>query len=50
MFGKFNYSGWLSVHLFDLMTVETMFPDTYENFNAIFSTFQKSKPIFSDGS
>ena len=33
IFDKFNYSWWLGVHLFDLMTVETMFPDIYENFN-----------------
>ena len=43
---KFNYSWWWSVHLFDLMTVETMFPDIYENFKGFF-TFQKWKNQFS---
>ena len=37
----------LGVHLFDLMTVETMFPDIYENFNKGFFTFQKSENQFS---
>ena len=46
-FDKFNYSRWLSVDLFDLMTVETMFPDIYENFNKGFFTFQKSENKFS---
>ena len=43
IFDKFNNSRWLNVHLFDLMTVETMFPDIYENFNKGFFTFQKSE-------
>ena len=47
IFDKFNYSWWLSVHLFDLMTVETMSPDIYENFNEGFFTFQKSENQFS---
>ena len=47
IFHKFNFSRWLSVHLFDLMTVETMFLDIYENFNKGFATFQKSENQFS---
>ena len=47
IFHKFNFSRWLSVHLFDLMTVETMFLDIYENFNKGFVTFQKSENQFS---
>ena len=47
IFDKFNYSRWLSVHLFDLMTVETMFPDIYENFDKGFFTSQKSENRFS---
>ena len=46
-FDNFNYSGWIRVHLFDLMTVETMFADIYENFNKGFFTFQKSENQFS---
>ena len=46
-FDNFNYSRWIRVHLFDLMTVETMFPDIYENFNKGFFTFQKSENQFS---
>ena len=47
IFDKFKYSRWLSVHLFDLMAVETMFPDIYENFNKVFFTFQKLEKQFS---
>ena len=47
IFNKFNYSWWLRVHLFDLMTIETMFPYIYENFNKGFFTFQKSENQFS---
>ena len=47
IFDKFNYSQWLSVHLFDSMTVETMFRDIYENFNKGFFDFQKSENQFS---
>ena len=46
IFNKFNYSRWLSVHLFDLMTVETMFPYIYENVNKGLSTFQKLENQF----
>ena len=37
----------LSVHLFDLITYETMFPDIYEKFNNELFTFQKSENQFS---
>ena len=47
IFDKFNYSRWLSVNLFELMTVETMFSDIYENFNKGFFNFQKSENQFS---
>ena len=47
IFDKFKYSRWLSVHLFDLMAVETMFPDIYENFNKVFFTFQKLEKQYS---
>ena len=47
IFEKFNYSQWLSVHLFELMTVETIFPDIYENFNKGFFTFRKLENQFS---
>ena len=47
IYDKYNYSRWLSVHLFDLMTLETMYPDVYENLrNGCFS-FQKTNRKFS---
>ena len=47
IFDEFNHSRCLSVHLFDLTTVEAIFPDIYENFNKGFFTFQKSDNQFS---
>ena len=47
IFGKIHYARWLLIHLFDLMTLEDMFPDIYENFAAGFFSFQKSDNQFS---
>ena len=47
IFDKFNYARWLSVHRFDIMTLETMFPDVDENLAKGFFSFQKSNNRFS---
>ena len=47
IFDKVHYSRWLSVHIFDLMTMEIKFPDVYENMVGGCFSFQKSSREFS---
>ena len=44
---KYNYAHWLSVHIFDLMTMKVKHPDIYENLKKGFFSFQKSTREFS---
>ena len=44
---KYNYARWLSVHIFDLMTMKVKHPDIYENLKKGFFSFQKSTREFS---
>ena len=43
----YNYACWLSVHLFDLLSLENNLPDIYQNFKDGHFSFQKSNPEFS---
>ena len=44
---KYNYARWLSVHIFDLMTMKVKHPDIYENLKKGYFSFQKSTHEFS---
>ena len=43
----YNYSRWLTVHLFDLVNLEQQHPDVYENFCKGYFSFNKSCSEFS---
>ena len=43
----YNYACWLSVHLFDLLSLENSLPDIYQNFKDGHFSFQKSSREFS---
>ena len=43
----YNYARWLSVHLFDLLSLENSLPDIYQNFKDGHFSFQKSNREFS---
>ena len=43
----YNYTRWLTVHLFDLVNLEKQHPDVYENFSKGYFTFNKSCSEFS---
>ena len=43
----YNYARWLSVHFFDLLSVENSLPDTYQNFKDRHFSFQKLNREFS---
>ena len=43
----YNYARWLSVHFFDLLSVENSLPDTYQNFKDRHFSFQKPNREFS---
>ena len=47
VFDKINYSRWLSVHIFDLMIMETKHPEVFKAFEKGFFSFQKSGNEFS---
>ena len=42
----YNYARWLSVHFFDLLSVENSLPDTYQNFKDRHFSFQKPNREF----
>ena len=43
----YNYSRWVTVHLFDLVNLEQQHPDVYENFCKGYFSFKKSCSEFS---
>ena len=42
----YDYARWLSVHFFDLLSVENSLPDTYQNFKDRHFSFQKPNREF----
>ena len=44
---RYNYARWLSVHLFDLMTMEVRYPDVYDSMVSGCFSFQKTNHEFS---
>ena len=42
-----SYARWLSVYLFDLLSLENSLPDIYQNFKGGYFSFQKSNREFS---
>ena len=44
---KFHYARWLTIHLFDVLTLDVKFPEVYTQMQKGFFSFQKSNREFS---